>query len=140
MATQVKSVGQLPFAGKQAPEEHDLTMDDAPTEVEELAEKLKGVQVAAAAVPSAAARPYGSFTSRIKVRTLTGRELDVEVDLTESVARIKERVEEMEGIPPVQQRLIMGGKQLADAKTARECNVQPGSVIHLVLALRGGGG
>ncbi|KAF0903908.1 hypothetical protein E2562_029983 [Oryza meyeriana var. granulata] len=74
----------------------------------------------------------------IKVKTLTGKEIDVDIDLTDTVDRIKERVEEREGIPPVQQRLIYGGKQLADDKTAHEYKIEAGSVLHLVLALRGG--
>ena len=36
-------------------------------------------------------------------------------------------------------RLIYAGKQLGDDKTAREYNIEGGSVLHLVLALRGGG-
>jgi len=75
---------------------------------------------------------------KIKVKMLTGREIDVDVEPTDPVGRIKERVEEQEGIPPEQQRLIFGGKQLADGKTVRESNVTAGSVIHLVLAVRGG--
>jgi ubiquitin-like protein Nedd8 len=54
------------------------------------------------------------------------------------VSRIKERVEEKEGIPPVQQRLIFGGKQMADDKTAQDYNLEGGATLHLVLALRGG--
>ncbi|KAF2802084.1 ubiquitin-domain-containing protein [Mytilinidion resinicola] len=54
------------------------------------------------------------------------------------VSRIKERVEEKEGIPPAQQRLIFGGKQMADDKTAAEYNLEGGATLHLVLALRGG--
>ncbi|RWW40905.1 hypothetical protein BHE74_00053650 [Ensete ventricosum] len=56
----------------------------------------------------------------------------------DTIDRIKERIEEKEGIPPPQQRLIYLGKQLADDKTAREFNIEDGSVLHLVLALRGG--
>ncbi|KAN0082131.1 putative NEDD8-like protein [Elaphomyces granulatus] len=52
---------------------------------------------------------------------------------------MKEMVEEKEGIPPVQQRLIFGGKQMADDKTAFELyNLEGGAMLHLVLALRGG--
>jgi ubiquitin-like protein Nedd8 len=47
-------------------------------------------------------------------------------------------VEEKEGIPPVQQRLIFGGKQMNDEKIASDYKIQGGSVLHLVLALRGG--
>ncbi|RKF73545.1 Ubiquitin-NEDD8-like protein RUB1 [Golovinomyces cichoracearum] len=52
--------------------------------------------------------------------------------------QIKEKVEEKEGIPPVQQRLISGGKQMSDDKRAKDYNLVGGSTLHLVLALRGG--
>ncbi|XP_022773830.1 ubiquitin-NEDD8-like protein RUB2 isoform X1 [Durio zibethinus] len=74
----------------------------------------------------------------IKVKTLTGKEIEIDIEPTDIIDRIKERVEEKEGIPPVQQRLIYAGKQLADDKTARDYNIEGGSVLHLVLALRGG--
>ncbi|PWA71641.1 ubiquitin-NEDD8-like protein RUB2 [Artemisia annua] len=74
----------------------------------------------------------------IKVKTLTGKEIEIDIEPTDTIDRIKERVEEKEGIPPVQQRLIYAGKQLADDKTAKEYNIEGGSVLHLVLALRGG--
>ncbi|XP_044357294.1 ubiquitin-NEDD8-like protein RUB2 [Triticum aestivum] len=75
----------------------------------------------------------------IKVKTLTGKEIEIDIDPTDTVDRIKERVEKKEGIPPVQQRLIFTGKQLADDKTAKDYNIKGGDVLHLVLALRGGG-
>ncbi|KAL6524210.1 NEDD8 protein [Orobanche minor] len=92
----------------------------------------------------------------IKVKTLTGKEIEIDIEPTDTIERIKERVEEKEGIPPVQQscswswsrtartyimnsRLIYAGKQLGDDKTAKDYNIEGGSVLHLVLALRGGG-
>ncbi|KDR21761.1 NEDD8 [Zootermopsis nevadensis] len=74
----------------------------------------------------------------IKVKTLTGKEIEIDIEPTDKVERIKERVEEKEGIPPQQQRLIFSGKQMNDEKTAQDYKVQGGSVLHLVLALRGG--
>ncbi|XP_074280089.1 ubiquitin-NEDD8-like protein RUB2 [Silene latifolia] len=74
----------------------------------------------------------------IKVRTLTGKEITIDIEPSDTIDRVKERVEEKEGIPPIQQRLIYAGKQLADDKTASEYNIEGGSVLHLVLALRGG--
>ena len=68
----------------------------------------------------------------IKVKTLTGKEIEIDIELTDTVERIKERVEEKEGIPPVQQRLIFAGKQMNDEKTAKEYNIEGGSVLHLV--------
>ncbi|EPQ30579.1 uncharacterized protein PFL1_02103 [Pseudozyma flocculosa PF-1] len=74
----------------------------------------------------------------IKVKTLTGKEIELDIEPTDKIQRIKERVEEKEGIPPAQQRLIFGGKQMHDEKTAKDFGVEGGSVLHLVLALRGG--
>ncbi|KAG2131527.1 ubiquitin [Suillus cothurnatus] len=54
-----------------------------------------------------------------------------------TITRIKEKVEEQSGVPPQQQRLIFGGRQMPDNKTAKEFNISAGSVFHLVLALRG---
>lgn len=84
----------------------------------------------------AVVRVRGGMT--IKVKTLTGREIEIDIEPTDTVERIKERVEEKEGIPPIQQRLIFAGKQMNDDKTAKEYNIEGGSVLHLVLALRGG--
>ena len=49
----------------------------------------------------------------IKVKTLTGKEIEIDIEPTDKVERIKERVEEKEGIPPPQQRLIFSGKQVS---------------------------
>ena len=48
----------------------------------------------------------------IKVKTLTGKEIEIDIEPNDKVERIKERVEEKEGIPPPQQRLIFSGKQV----------------------------
>merc|ERR1711941_126901 len=78
------------------------------------------------------------WTMLIKVKTLTGKEIEIDIEPSDKVERIKERVEEKEGIPPPQQRLIFSGKQMSDEKTATDYKVVGGSVLHLVLALRGG--
>jgi ubiquitin-like protein Nedd8 len=70
---------------------------------------------------------------QIKIKTLTGRPIDIDIDANDSIQRIKERVEEKEGIPPTQQRLIF-----ADDKTLDFYKVAAGNTLHLVLALRGG--
>ena len=74
----------------------------------------------------------------IKVKTLTGKEIELDIEPNDRVERIKEKVEEKEGIPPPQQRLIFGGKQMNDERTAADYKIIGGSVLHLVLALRGG--
>ncbi|KAK3222287.1 hypothetical protein Dsin_009312 [Dipteronia sinensis] len=79
-----------------------------------------------------------SSSVQIKVKTLTGKEIEIDIEPTDSFERIKEKVEEKEGIPPVQQRLIYAGKQRTDDKLAKDYNIEAGSVLHRVLALRGG--
>lgn len=74
----------------------------------------------------------------IKVKTLTGKITEIDIEPNDTIMRIKERVEEKEGVPPPQQRLIFGGKALSDEQTAESYGIKAGSVLHLVLALRGG--
>ncbi|GAA6020755.1 hypothetical protein JCM10207_002013 [Rhodosporidiobolus poonsookiae] len=75
---------------------------------------------------------------QIKIKTLTGKEIELDIEQSWTTTKIKEQLEEKEGIPPAQQRLIFLGKAMADDKTAAEHKVEAGSTIHLVLALRGG--
>uniref|UniRef100_A0A2K5S3H4 Ubiquitin-like domain-containing protein n=1 Tax=Cebus imitator TaxID=2715852 RepID=A0A2K5S3H4_CEBIM len=63
----------------------------------------------------------------------------IDIEATDKVEQIKEHVEEKEGIPPQQQRLIYSGKQMNDEKTAANYRILGGLVLHLVLAPRGEG-
>lgn len=75
---------------------------------------------------------------QVKVITLTGNERIVEVEPADKIFLIKEKLEEQEGIPPEQQRLIYQGRQLKDDKTLNSYKLRTGTVLHLVIALRGG--
>ena len=74
----------------------------------------------------------------ITIKTLAGRKISLDFEPTQKINEIKETLQEKEGIPKDQIRLIYSGKVLAEESKIEEFNIQTGTIILMMMNLKGG--
>ncbi|KAI8149630.1 putative polyubiquitin [Fennellomyces sp. T-0311] len=75
---------------------------------------------------------------QVFVKSLAGKVTTLDVDPTDSIESVKYKIQDTDGVPMSEQRLLFGGQQLEEGHTLKDYSIAADSALFLVLRLRGG--
>ena len=120
-------------------------MSDTPNYQEMLSNALSNMSVESVSSTGASVESVSSTSAsttptyiQVIVKTLSGQTATIEIDSKKNVSDLQDKLAEKLGIPQSDQRLIFGGKQLDPGQPLETYNISEGSLITMVLRLRGG--